>query len=745
MTQSDGECDAACSDTGVREVRASESNDGDLDVEEETPCLSSKDCPGSLVCDETRGLCFVCVKDADCASGSACAPDHECHARLACQSDKQCKDVGMICDPEASACVECIKSSHCPEEEYCLGSFCVPDICSGGQKECQGNSVAVCVEDGDVWVVAEACDRNQYCQGAMCIDLVCDPGSTSCAGSIFRVCNEKGTGFKQEEDCSLQGKNCTLDGCLPTKCVPGTIVCADGHTVVTCSADGMAQTADSCAEGTYCSAGQCLEWICTPIEPLCASGVATQCDELGSGPVSGGIECSGVGKICEDGECKTECVPQCDGKECGPDACGNECGQCQDGKECKNGKCLPPGMECYDGNDVDWDGCNGAKLAEFVVPSTTWDQQSDPSVATLPDGRWVVVWETYVPGCQSEIHGRLFLPDGGPSGLEFPVSKCPAHAYHSAIAWISGEDLIVIWTQELDATPAGGSEVYGQRITAAGEVLGEAFRINTTDLDDQEAADVDAPGDGSFVAIWHSKQQDGSDWGVFAQLFDETGAKVGSEVQINTVTAWAQRDADASFSPSGDMAVAWSSPFVDGDESAAVCRLFDGALQPVGQEFQVNEWVSYSQDVPAVSWVDATRFVVAWQSLNQDGPADYGVYARIFDESGQPASKELLVNTSTDKGQQWPEVAGIADDGFVIAWVSGLPGSIFQQRFFISGVKTGGEQKVNLGPGNAGGCAVASFADGSYVVVWTAGAGQDGNMTGVFAQRFNADGTRKYY
>ena len=39
---------------------------------------------------------------------------------------------------------------------------------------------------------------------------------------------------------------------------------------------------------------------------------------------------------------------------------------------------------------------------------------------------------------------------------------------------------------------------------------------------------------GGFVVVWHSRDQDGTLFSIFGQLFDATGAPVGGEFKVNT-------------------------------------------------------------------------------------------------------------------------------------------------------------------------------------------------------------------
>ena len=109
-----------------------------------------------------------------------------------------------------------------------------------------------------------------------------------------------------------------------------------------------------------------------------------------------------------------------------------------------------------------------------------------------------------------------------------------------------------------------------------------------------------------------------------------------------------------------------------------------------------------------------------------------------------PAGAEFQVNSYTTAKQVGPAVASDANGNFVVVWTShyqdGSDYGIFGQRFSAAGLPQGSEFQVNsYATGNQYRPRVASDANGNFVVVWES-VGQDGSGYGVFGQRFNAAG-----
>ena len=130
------------------------------------------------------------------------------------------------------------------------------------------------------------------------------------------------------------------------------------------------------------------------------------------------------------------------------------------------------------------------------------------------------------------------------------------------------------------------------------------------------------------------------------------------------------------------------------------------------------------------------------------------MFGQRFDPAGMPIGAEFQVNTYTTDSQRWPRVAAEPTGGFVVVWQSvsysagqdGDKSGVFGQRFDAAGTPVGGEFQVNsYTTGDQSYPAVAQDPDGGFVVVWESGGyygAQDGDRNGVFGQRFDAGGAR---
>lgn len=241
-------------------------------------------------------------------------------------------------------------------------------------------------------------------------------------------------------------------------------------------------------------------------------------------------------------------------------------------------------------------------------------------------------------------------------------------------------------------------------------------------------------------------------------------ARDGNEFQANTYTPGSQRRPSVASTGAGGFIVVWESqppprfPGPDGDGAGVFAQRYDAIGARAGTQFQVNVGTLGWQQAPSVA-ADATgRFVVAWETtgIDADG-SESGAFLRLFDADGTPRSGDLQANTYTSSEQRHPTVAVAPGGNFVVAWESGSSGylgeppsqdgddeGVFAQRFDATGTRVGGELQVNsLTAGPQRNAAVGIDASGRFVVAWESGGYRDpadGDLAGIFARRFDAAG-----
>jgi len=160
----------------------------------------------------------------------------------------------------------------------------------------------------------------------------------------------------------------------------------------------------------------------------------------------------------------------------------------------------------------------------------------------------------------------------------------------------------------------------------------------------------------------------------------------------------------------------------------------------LGGERRVNTYTTNEQVYAAIAMDAAGDYVVVWESRFQGGGISNNIYAQRYSASGAPQGSEFAVNANTMQGQFLPIVAMDADGDFVVVWSGGAGSGLTGKRFSAAGVPQGSVFPVNTSPGSLVDAEIAMDDVGNFVVVWEQENGLDGNLSGIFAQRFNAAG-----
>jgi hypothetical protein len=383
---------------------------------------------------------------------------------------------------------------------------------------------------------------------------------------------------------------------------------------------------------------------------------------------------------------------------------------------------------------------------EFRVNAYTTGAQYQPVIAMDDSGDFVVAWGSYgQDGENYEIFARRYTSTGQPTGPELHVNTYTTSSQvEPAVAMDSDGDFIVSWQSYIQDSSNYG--VFAQRYNSDGSPNGSEFQVNTFIDGAQKNTSVAMDNNGDFVITWSSYDDGFGD--IFARRYDSFGNPGEStEFQVNNYNTNRQYTSAVAMDGDGDFVVTWGSLGQDGEDYGIFAQKFNNNGTLFGTEFQVNTYFTNSQFLPAVAMDNAGDFVISWTSINQDG--DYhGIYAQRYGSTGAPAGTEFRVNTWTTGYQLSSTVAMDFDGDFIISWHSanyGIPGQdgdlagIFAQRYNSDGNINGTEFQVNIYTTDSQiNPVVAADNAGDFVVVWNSYYHDDDYYYGVYARRYNS-------
>jgi hypothetical protein len=334
-------------------------------------------------------------------------------------------------------------------------------------------------------------------------------------------------------------------------------------------------------------------------------------------------------------------------------------------------------------------GFNAATGTPFRVNQRLTGDQERPRVATLKNGGAIVVW--HGPGkLLTDIYAAFSGPVGTVVKSDLVVNTYTKDLQMNPdVAALADGNAVVTW-QSFQQEGAGKAYfgVYAQRFTPTGAKLGREFRVNQTTNYNQRTPAIAGLANGTFVVVWVSEQQRfQNSVDLYGRIFDANGSPLGSEFLVNANTNVC---ANPAVTATGDgFTVAWgqkdlSDRFKSWD---IIAGSFTSSGAPSTSELMVNSFTYGDQFAPKIAAIGTTAFVV-WTSLGQDGSWE-GVYGRAISSNGQFVSDEFRVNTTTATKQMHPAVATDGQSQFWVIWTSyvGGPGrfDLFAQQYALSG------------------------------------------------------------
>jgi hypothetical protein len=165
------------------------------------------------------------------------------------------------------------------------------------------------------------------------------------------------------------------------------------------------------------------------------------------------------------------------------------------------------------------------------------------------------------------------------------------------------------------------------------------------------------------------------------------------------------------------------------------------AIAPQGAEYPIVGRLAGDQTKPQLAIGPSGGFLV-WQDNATDGDG-LGINARRLNSNLTPSLGAFRVNFNGVGDQENPQVALLQNGGAVFVWQGGKLGfqKVYARFMTAANVFIAGDVLVSSYAGQQINPVAACLPDGSVVISW-ASFDQDGDMQGVFAQRFSSVGAR---
>ena len=144
------------------------------------------------------------------------------------------------------------------------------------------------------------------------------------------------------------------------------------------------------------------------------------------------------------------------------------------------------------------------------------------SVTSLANDNFVITGSGY-----GQVYARIFYSNGTAFGNQFLVNSNNVNG-QSAISPNSTNSFLVFWQS--------GSDIYGQIFTNFGAKIGNAFTINTFIINHSATPSITSLVNDNYIVTWQSYNQVLNVVGIYGQILDSAGNKIGTEFNLNTIT-----------------------------------------------------------------------------------------------------------------------------------------------------------------------------------------------------------------
>ena len=290
-----------------------------------------------------------------------------------------------------------------------------------------------------------------------------------------------------------------------------------------------------------------------------------------------------------------------------------------------------------------------ARTGEFGLNTTTSANQEAANIIPLSGGKFLAIWASeHHDGSQHGVVAREFDGSGNALTGEFLVNETTSgFQFGPSGTLLDDGTYVVTWW---GAGNGDGNGVFARHFNANNTPIGGEFRVNSETANTQQVPDIAMLGNGEYVIVWESQNQDGSGFGIRGQRFSADSQPIGSEFAVNTETGGDQRLPSVTALNDGGFLVNWRSDGQDGDNYGNYAQRFDDQGERVGEEFRLNQETlggQFSQHHGGLAQLNDGQIVGAWQSDGQDGDAG-GIYARAF--SIEETLEDLPPEFTTEAG-----------------------------------------------------------------------------------------------
>jgi hypothetical protein len=360
-------------------------------------------------------------------------------------------------------------------------------------------------------------------------------------------------------------------------------------------------------------------------------------------------------------------------------------------------------------------------------PSGTACAHCDPAVAYGTNGEYLVVWQSVQGGAAGyAIYGQRVSSSGALLGSRVSISTGTGDQWEPDVAYNSiSNEYLVVWRGNPSGTTA--YIIYGQRVSSSGALLGENFHISTVPagsaVEWQEEPDVAYnSASNEYLVVWADVRNGYSNLDVYGQRVSSSGALLGSEIPISTASGYQAYPAVAYNSISDEYLVVWDDARSGYSNANVYGQRVSSSGALLGSEFPIST-ASGAQDYPAVAYNSTdNQYLVVWED-ERAGSSNEDIYGQRVSSSGALLGSNFPISTASGRQAQTEVAYNSTSNEYMVVWHDQRNGSsdfdIYGQRVSSSGVLLDSEFPISTASRVQAIPAVAyNSTSNEYLFVW---------------------------
>ncbi|MBN2113522.1 MAG: hypothetical protein JW785_05270, partial [Acidimicrobiia bacterium] len=298
--------------------------------------------------------------------------------------------------------------------------------------------------------------------------------------------------------------------------------------------------------------------------------------------------------------------------------------------------------------------------------------------------------------------GRRVAADGALVGEDFPISNILTDEEEPAIA-ATDSGYLVVWVDYRKAYPRG-ADIYGQRLSPTGELLGDAFRVcGAGALGHENSPAIDWNGSEALVVWEDGRNEADRDYDIYGRRVSSTGTPLEADFRVSGKNAL-ERETNPAVAWNGtEHLVVWEDARDDLDRRLDIRgRRVSAAGSPEGRDFRISGKTATADDMYPVVASDGTGYLVVWEDWRMLPDRQSDIYGRLVSAVGKPVGANFRVCGPQATGWDW--APAITWDGtvpvYLVAWQDernwvDRGSDIFGRRVAGDGSRVGGDFRIS--------------------------------------------------